>query len=242
MKVIFFIIIFSFFPSLFCLEQNHDKVRVTGTVCNKETHKPLNYAQLVSFNTLLSHTTDADGNFAIYMGKNDSVKIVSMGFKGVIWKTEDFLKTEGPDTIFMEPATYMLNEVTINARNRSINLNLPDNIGKNVDPDAEPDRSIPKPSAGMIVSPLTLAYSTFSKKAKNQRNFKKNIDKEKERELWNNILSSGLLKEWTEMEGKELEDFIIFCNTKISVSKTDNVLTIYNKVKTLLNIYKNKKE
>ncbi|MBZ4676085.1 MAG: hypothetical protein JG782_704 [Anaerophaga sp.] len=242
MRVIFFIIVFSFLPCLFCLGQNHDKVRVTGIVCNKETRKPLNYAQLVSFNTLLSHTTDSDGNFAIYLGENDSVKIVSMGFEGVVWRTEDFLKTKGRDTIFMEPATYMLNEVTVNAHDRSINLNLPGNIGINVDPDADPDRSVPKPSVGMISSPLTLAHSAFSKKAKNQRNLKKAINKEKEMALWNNILASGLLKEWTELEGKELEDFTIFCNTKISVSKTDNVLTIYNKVTSLLNIYKNKKE
>jgi hypothetical protein len=160
-----------------------------------------------------------------------------MGFEAVIMKATDFLKTEGPDTIYLEPATYLLNEVIINAHERTINLNLPGNIGKNVDPDAEPDRSLPKPSLGMIASPLSLAQSAFSRKAKNQRKLKKNIERQNERTLWNEVISSGLLEKWIEIEDDDREKFIIYCNQNIKVTKADNLASIQNKVLLLWDKY-----
>ena len=88
----------------------------------------------------------------------------------------------------------------------------------------------------------TLAYSAFSRKARNQRQAKKHIRKQKERALWENILTSGLLESWVEFERVKLENFIVFCNKRIQVSKEDTYLSIEKKVKDLLNIYQVKKE
>ena len=222
--------------------QENKQIRISGYVYNAETRKPLHYAQMVSFNTFLSYTTDTKGKFSILLDRDDSLKIVSMGFEGIVLKTEEFLKNEEPDTIFLKPASYLLNEVTINAHEQTVNLNLPGNIGANVDPDAEPDRSIPDPSIGMIFKPLTLVQSTFSKKAKNQRKLRKTIEQQNQRAQWRAILSSGKLKDWTGMDGKELDNFIIFCNIKISLNNTDDELTIRHKVMSLLALYKKNKE
>ncbi|MGQ1890166.1 carboxypeptidase-like regulatory domain-containing protein [Thermophagus sp. OGC60D27] len=221
--------------------QDNKQIRISGYVCNAENHKPLHYAQLVSFNTFLSYTTDTKGHFSIMLDKNDSLKIVSMGFEGVVLRAEYFLKNNDKDTIFLDPASYLLNEVTINAHEQSINLNLPGNFGVNVDPDAEPDRSVPDPSIGMIFNPLTLAHSAFGKKAKKQRKLRKHIDQQNKKARWFSILSSGILKEWTGLEGKELENFIIFCNTKNSINNSDDQLTIHRKVLNLLDMYNNSK-
>ncbi|MFW6202860.1 MAG: carboxypeptidase-like regulatory domain-containing protein, partial [Marinilabilia sp.] len=215
---------------------------ISGILLDQKTEEPLKYAQIVSYKEGVSHSIDNKGHFFFYLGRNDSVKIVSMGYEPVVMTTRDFLATKGPDSIFMKPTNYELNEVTVRARDQSVHLNLPDNIGKDVDPEAEPDRSIPVPSIGMISSPVTLAYSAFSRKAGNQRRAKKQMQKQKERALWENILHSGLLETWVELEEKELEDFIVFCNKRIQVSKEDTYLSIEKKVKNLLNIYQAKKE
>ena len=223
-------------------QNNNSRVVVSGVLFNQESQKPLKYAQLVSYKEAVSHTVDHEGHFFFYLGRNDSVKIVSMGYESVVMKAEDFLKTKGPDSIYLEPTSYELNEITVTARDRSIQLNLPDNIGKDVDPDAEPDRSIPDPSPGMIMSPATLAYSAFSRKARNQRRARRHMERQKERALWENILSSGLLDDWVNLKGEELENFIIFCNQRIKVSSEDTYLSLEKKVRDLLNIYQSKKE
>lgn len=148
----------------FC--QQHSKVKIKGTVFNAETKKPLGYVQLVSYETQLSYSSDRDGNFLIYMSPTDSIKIVSMGFEGVVMKAKNYSETGERDSVFLKPATYLINEVTVRAEKREIKLNLPGNIGKDVDPDAEPDRSVPAPSVGMIMSPMSLAHSAFSNEAK----------------------------------------------------------------------------
>lgn len=218
--------------------QENQQIKISGYVYNAETHKPLHFAQLVSYKTYLSYTTDTIGKFNILLGRSDSLKIVSMGFEGVVVKAEDFLKTEGPDTIFLRPASYLLNEVLINPRQPTIRLNLPGNIGANVDPDAEPDRFIPKPSVELITSPVTLAYSVFSKRAKKERKLKKEMAGNRQKAVWYSILSSDKLEQWTGLKGKELDDFIIYCNTRISVSGSDNELSIQRKVMDLLENYK----
>lgn len=215
---------------------------ISGSVFDKETREPLNYAQLVSYKTGQSHTIDTDGHFFFYLNKDDSVKIVSMGYEPKVMKTEDFLKTKGRDSIYLQRTTHTLSEVTVRARDRSIHLNLPGKIGKDVDPGAEPDRFIPEPSIGLISSPATLAYSAFSRKAKRQRRLKEQIQKEKERALWDNILQSDLLEIWTDLNGQELENFIIFCNKRIHVTRADTHLSIQQKVIDLLNIYQSGKE
>jgi hypothetical protein len=234
----FFII--AFFPYLLCQKDN--QVKIDGVIYNKESQQPLGYVQLVSYKSLLSYASGKDGSFLIYLDKSDSIKIVSMGFEAVTMKATDFLKTEGPDTIYLEPATYLLNEVTINAYERTINLNLPGDIGKNVDPDAEPDRSLPKPSLGMIFSPLSLAQSTFSREAKNHRKLRKNVKQQNERALWNEVISSGLLEDWIEIEDDEREKFIIYCNQNIKVTKADNLASIQSKILLLWDKYSAEKK
>lgn len=230
------------FLSFSTYSQENKNFVISGSLFDEETGEPLNYAQLVSYKTGHSYTLDTDGHFFFYLTKDDSVKIVSMGYEPKVMKAEVFLKTKGPDSIYLKQTTHTLSEVTVRARDRSIHLNLPDNIGKQVDPDAEPDRSIPEPSIGLISSPATLAYSAFSRKAKNQRRLKKQIREQKERALWDNILQSDLLETWTDMNGKELEDFIIFCNKRIHVTRDDTFLSIQKKVMDLLNIYQSEKE
>ena len=237
---------YSFFACLLLpftlMAQDQDRTKISGIVFNQETQKPLGYVQLVSYKTFLSYASDADGTFFLSLPKEDSLKIVSMGFEGVVKKVSDFLKTPGPDTIYLKPASYMLNEVVVNAREQQIDLKLPRNIGKNVDPDKEPEPFTPDPSLGMIFSPLTLAQSAFGKKARNHRRLKRTMEQRNEKSLWFEVLSSGLIKDWIEIKDDELDNFIVFCNSKIKVTNNDNLLTLRGKVIQLWHQYKNKNE
>lgn len=218
------------FVPLILIAQENEKTKISGIIFNQETQTPLGYVQLVSYETMLSYASASDGTFLLSLPQSDSIKIVSMGFEGVVKKVGWFLETPGLDTIYLKPASYLLNEVTVNAHEIEINLNLPENIGKNVDPDQEPRASVPDPSVGMIFSPLTLAQSAFSKKAKNQRKMRKVIQKRQDKSLWHEVLSSGLINDWIEIEDKVIDDFIVFCNSKIKVSEKDNLVTLRGKV------------
>lgn len=228
--------------SCIALGQIQDEVKITGSVFNQETKKKLGFVQLVSFETFLSYGTDKNGNFLIYLPLSDSVKIVSMGFEGVVMKVRDFLKTPDRDSIYLKPATYMLREVTINANEKKINLHLPGNFGANVDPNAEPDKSVPKPSLNMIGSPLTLAHSVFSKEARAHRKRQKIIQNYKKLSLWEEVLSNGTIKDWVNIEDQQMEEFIIFCNQHMKISGTDNLLSLRNKVIQQWKTFNDKKE
>ncbi|WP_291857788.1 carboxypeptidase-like regulatory domain-containing protein [Marinilabilia sp.] len=220
--------------------QAQKNIIATGTIYNKEDRKPLGYVQMVSFNSHLSYTSNADGVFRISLPENDSIRIVSMGFEPKTMKAVDFLNSSKTDSIFLLPASYLLNEVIVRAEERKINLNLPGNFGANVDPDAEPDKSIPTPNIGMVMSPLTLAQSVFSKEAKNQRKRQKIIAHQQELSLWEEVISSGMLRDWVEIEDNKLDSFIIFCNQHLKPSHTDNLLTLQNKILILWEEYKKK--
>lgn len=220
--------------------QAQKNIIAKGTLYNKESGKPLGYVQMVSFNSLLSYTSNSDGQFRISLPQNDSIRIVSMGFEPRTMKAVEFLNSSLTDSIFLTPASYLLREVTVRAEEREINLNLPGNFGVNVDPDAEPDKSIPKPSVGLIMSPLTLSQSVFSKEARNQKKRQKIIEHQKEMSLWQEVISSGMLRDWIEIEDNEVDSFIIFCNQNLDASARDNLITLQNKVLALWKKFQNK--
>lgn len=228
--------------SLLCLQslqgQEENTIIASGTLYNIENKKSLGYVQLVSFNSYLSYTSDSNGQFRISLPADDSIRIVSMGFEPRTMKATDFFYRQATDSIFLSPASYMLKEVVVRAEEREMRLNLPGNIGTNVDPDAEPDKSIPKPSVGMIMSPLTLAHSVFSKEGKSQRRSQKVLNNMNQKSAWEEVIASGMLNDWIEIEDQELDSFIIFCNQKMKISEKDNLLTIRNKVLRLWDEYK----
>jgi hypothetical protein len=230
MKHHYFLLLTLFWIPVIAICQHHPKIKINGTVFNAETRKPLGFVQIVSYESMLSYSSDRDGNFLIYLSETDSIKIVSMGFEGIIMKVKDFLKASERDSVFLKPATYMIQEVTVRAEKREIRLNLPGNIGTNVDPDADPNRSIPAPSIGMILNPMSLAYSVFSKEAKSQRKLQKTIEHQREMSAWEEVISSGMLRDWIEIEEDQLEKFIIFCNQNIQTHADDNLLTLRTKV------------
>ncbi|WP_010661983.1 carboxypeptidase-like regulatory domain-containing protein [Marinilabilia salmonicolor] len=222
--------------------QDKNKITASGTLYNKENQKPLGYVQLVSYNTYLSYTSDSNGQFRISLPADDSIRIVSMGFDPRTIKATDFRNSNINDSIFLSPASYMLNEVIVRAEEREMRLNLPGNFGINVDPDAEPDKSIPSPSIGMVMSPLSLAHSLFSKEAKSQRKTRKVINSMNQKSAWEEVISSGMLNDWIEIKDQEMEPFIIFCNQRLKMSKQDNLLTIRNKILRLWEEYKQTKQ
>ncbi|PRZ01227.1 hypothetical protein [Marinilabilia salmonicolor] len=228
--------------SLLCLQslqgQKKNTIIASGTLYNIENKKSLGYVQLVSFNSYLSYTSDSNGQFRISLPADDSIRIVSMGFEPRTMKATDFINRQATDSIFLSPASYLLKEIVVRAEEREMRLNLPGNFGINVDPDAEPDKSIPKPSVGMIMSPLTLAHSVFSKEGKSQRRSQKVLNSMNQKSAWEKVIASGMLNDWIEIKDQEMDSFIIFCNQRMKMSEKDNLLTIRNKVLRLWEEYK----
>ena len=81
-----------------------------------------------------------------------------------------------------------------------------------------------------MLKPMSLAHAVFSKKAKSQRRSQKVIQRQREMSAWEEAISSGMLRDWIEIEEDQLEKFIIFCNQNIQTSANDNILTLRNKI------------
>lgn len=81
-----------------------------GVVLDKVTHRPVAFATVAAANSIT--TTDAYGRFSIpNIAPGDSLKITSIGYR--IYKTGIELSTPKSITIYMMPASILLNDVVV---------------------------------------------------------------------------------------------------------------------------------
>jgi CarboxypepD_reg-like domain len=84
--------------------------RIDGVVLDKVTHRPVAFATVAAANSITA--TNADGRFSVpNIAPGDSLKITSIGYK--IYKTGIELSTPKIITIYMMPASILLNDVVV---------------------------------------------------------------------------------------------------------------------------------
>ena len=87
--------------------------RIDGVVLDKVTHRPVAFATVVAANSITA--TNADGRFSIpNIAPGDSLKITCIGYK--VYKTGIAFPTQNIITIYMVPASILLNDVVVKSK------------------------------------------------------------------------------------------------------------------------------
>jgi hypothetical protein len=107
-----------------------------GIIKDKDSFAPVPDAQ-ISINKTFSAISNADGTFAIYVFKNDTVRFKHLGYKSVSWLIGDTLKgNEFVAGIYLPADTVSIGEVIIVPRNNNLRyqiMNSPSKVPSTMD-------------------------------------------------------------------------------------------------------------
>jgi hypothetical protein len=96
---------------------------INGRVIDSKSSEPISHATILLKNSRVGVFTNAEGDFKVLMNpqfQNDSLIITSIGFDrfSIAFKS---LKVNDLNTIKLQSATYLINEVTVKARRKHLN-------------------------------------------------------------------------------------------------------------------------
>ncbi len=237
--------------------QKHRQVMVQGKVVDATTNGPIAHAQIASYELVALFVADSVGRFRITLSADDSVRVSAIGYHPKKFKVAEQI-TDSIRTIRLKPLSYALKGVTIRGYRGildplifpkhhdptpKIELNLPSWIGSRTNPIPPSERELmPSPSIYQAVkSPLSFVYSKLNRRERTLRKLHKIKADNRSRSAWEEALSANRIALWSQLRGEELEQFIYYCNTHISVSQNDTELTLQGKVNRLLEDFKDRR-
>ncbi|TAJ14664.1 hypothetical protein DMA11_04640 [Marinilabiliaceae bacterium JC017] len=232
-----------------------------GRVINRDDNRGIPFAQIASYQLRMMFAADSLGYFIIKIPPNDSLKIISLGFESQVFKTDN-PSPANEDSLHIFPLklnSYLLGQVDVNFyrgyhehSNRynylnkkdenELHLHLPEDIKMGQESDIpaplRPTFSQPPNVLDAIFSPLSFVYYHGSKSEK----AKTKLLKIREKDAVRALMTRELIEEISGYKEKELDRFIVYCNTHIELSKSDDEYTIRIKVIDALNEYKKEKK
>ncbi len=252
-RYILFLVAFSW--SILVVAQEK-QVWLHGKVVSSLDSIPIPLAQLASYKKVNLFAADSIGEFRVILSESDSIKVIALGFEPRVFYL-DSLAIDPDQMIYLplDQATYQIQQVDINfykaysghsarlkelrRQQMEMNLGLPADIklGKmvrEVPADIQPVFEKKPPVYAALVHPLSFVHYHTSKSEKRKKKMIKLLKDEKQR----NMLSPELIKTISGYKGKELEQFIVYCNANIAFTASDNETSIKYKVIDLLTTYK----
>jgi hypothetical protein len=236
------------------LGQSTEPVTVEGLVVNALTNRPVPNAQVVSYGLVKVFVADTLGFFRIEVLPDDSIRATSIGYYPQNFKVAHCKVDSGINMIALQPVSYAIREVTIRGYQGifdpsifpkrkdpgpQINLHLPSWIGSQTNPLPPSERELMhSPSIPQaVISPVSFVYSKLSRHERSLRKLHQIKLTQDSRRVWEEILSDSRMGQWVDLEGEELDRFIIYCNIQILVSHRDTELTLYQKVMDLFDLF-----
>ena len=234
--------------------QGNDTITWRCKVINSESKGIIPNAIIAVYSEVALYSTGGDGHLRLRLPKNDSVRVVVMGYSPKVFRVSDIRPdATGYVSLPVEPVAYALREVVVKPYKgildpsnfpkyddeNSIDLMLPDGIGSKISklpPSERLEMENPSPLA-LLVSPATYVYSQFSKEQKSLRKFRANKALEKQQSHLQEFISTESIALISGFEGKELEKFIIYCNIHLKLSAQDNGASVIAQIQSLLEKY-----
>lgn len=253
-RVCFIIGLFFCFSLLY--SQENETISWKGVVVNGSTGEPVPNAVLAVFSQVSMYSTDDNGAFRIALLPTDSVRVLAMGFKASTYLVRNMPESpEGVVTLTLNQVSYSLKGITVKGYKGlldplifpefedgtpKIDLFLPSNIGSKMSIIPPQERLLmEKPSVlAAVVSPVSFAYSVFSKREKSLINLVEAKAKDKEWEKNNTYADRETIAVLSGFEGEELDAFVIYCNVNLKIGSYDNGASVAAKIKTLLEKFK----
>ena len=237
--------------SLFCIitkGQENDSIMWRCRVIDSETKGIIPNAIIAVYSEIALYSTGSDGHIRIYLPKDDSVRVVMMGYSSKIFRISDMKPdTTGYVSLPIDPMTYTLKEVIIKPykgildplifpkredENPFIDLNLPNGIGSKINK-LPPSERVIKPSG-----PLSLVFSQFDKEEKSLKRFINEKAIEQQQVHLKGFITPETIAIISGFEGEELDKFIIYCNIHLKLSTQDNGASVVAQIQSLLEKYK----
>ena len=217
---------------------------IKGRVICEEDSLPVPYAQLASYSQKLLYAADSSGYFYCTFPENDSIKVFAMGYEPRIFRISELYKgSDSVNVIAMPRIYYMLGSVDINRKNPGdytkddIKMYIPPEFSR-AGPNPVPAhlrcdfREKPSPLV-LLVSPVSYVRYFVSKTERSKRRQVKMLQQESIRSKLRVEIVIGV----SGYTGKELDDFMVYCNTNITLTLHDDEESVKRKVILLFNEY-----
>jgi len=252
--IIIFLITLSF--SISAKGEENNTIFCKCRVINRDTGAPVPNAVIAVYSSTSLYSTDIDGLVNIRLQENDSVRIVILGYSAETYR----IKSLSPDTngyvnLQVYPVSYLLKEVTVKGYKGlldptlfpslkddepAINIYLPEDIGSKMSNLPPNERLLMKnPTVNDIKNhPVSYIYSRFSKEEKSIKRLHSVRYEENNQERLSDYISPETIALITGYEGKELENFIIYCNANLKFNHKDNGASVTAKIEVLFEKYK----
>lgn len=236
-----------------------DSTAVWNICIRSEDNAIIPKATIASYSKITSFVVNEEGCIKLSLPVEDSIRVVSMGFeaKTVVLNQADTYHT-GNIIVKLSHNFYQLKEVNIYGYqgildpmifpkfeddSPKIDLHLPSNFGSQISklpPNERPDVGN-MGVMGAIFSPASFIYSKFSKTENSKLSLQEARAEQKHYQFRDQIAGPDIIAMISGFEGKELNDFIVYCNKNLKISNADNIIMAINKIELLAKKYKEEK-
>lgn len=255
----FFALLMIQFPLLVHSQQD-SLVKVTGVIRAEASKAIIPHATIASYSRVVMFIANDEGRFTITVPRNDSLKFTALGFEPVTVRVIDaVLDSTGRLSVFLKQHSYAIKEVTVKGYNgifdplifqkhlpekELIQLHLPDNFGSRMSKLPPNERPLMgKPSIlSAVGSPVSAAYSLFSKREKSLRHLTKARTQEIQWDHREAVAGRDVIAAVSGYKDEMLEAFLIYCNLHLKILPADTGTSATRKIEALLKEYEKLKK
>lgn len=202
---------------------------IAGQIVNKEDGEPVPFVHIVNRTIQQGTASDMDGRFSIEISENDTLHFSSVGFEELVFTASDTTLKKGYLTIALSPRVVELDQVDVFAfknaaslKRHILSMEVPEKAEEIKIPGAyEGPRRPVKPGLDLsngigFSGPFSMIQGLFSKKAKEKREYRNVLEDYSRQKLIADKFNKELVEEVTGLKDHALDDFMIYCNQKIS--------------------------
>ncbi len=235
--------------------QNEDLVWIKGKVITEDDSLSIPLAQVASYKLVQIFACDSIGEFRMTFPKGDSLMITALGFEPKILITDSITIEE--DEAYLIPlkrTSYLIRRVDVSGfkefaefnnllkqkRDQQKELDGSIRFKKVTDTLAytKPTYSSPPPILAAVVQPLSFLYYHTSKSERMKVKSQKILREDKIRSQ----LTRELVARYIDLEKKELDKFMIYCNINMDLRDQESEESITVKVMDLYQAYQNEEK
>ena len=213
--------------------QDIGEIWIKGSIIDANDKQPIPHVQIASFQRGVLYATNEKGYFSITLNKNDSIRVLSLGYLPEIINFRDLNDSTAQNIeIKLTRTNFQLQEVNIYKKSANEHLSqfMPDDIKLGVVNELHPGLRSDvggKPRLiAAVTNPLSFFYYHLSSNEKNKRRMILLSNEE----LKNEKLNKEIIEQISGFEDEELNRFIIYCNTQIILSEKETAETVTRKI------------
>lgn len=186
-------------------EPSDKKYKISGKVTDAKTGLPLAGVMIINKRTNTGVFGEPDGNFSIYIIKDDQLIFSAVGYETKIFSLHDSIwKNYGEINIKLNKLNIDLQEVTV----------FPERSLKEIQKDIEDlgvNYAYQVQGTASFSSPITFLYERFSRFEKQKRKAAELYNEENKKELLKELFRKYIKADIINLSLKDFDEFISYC-------------------------------